>query len=75
MSLILGIVNDFFENYVKKNYKDGHYLAFSSRVPVALREKLSEEELRQLSEASLDVLHSTLNMIKEEVVKRFGGGQ
>ena len=73
MSIISAIANDFLENYVKKNYKDAHYFAFSTRVPVTIQEKLSEDELRQLSEISLEIFHNTLNTIKEEIVKKFGG--
>ena len=73
MSIISAIANDFLENYVKKNYKDAHYLAFTTRIPVAIREKLTEEEIRQLSEISLEIFHNTLNKVKEEIVKRFGG--
>jgi len=73
MSIISAIANDFLENYLKKHYKDAHYLAFTTRVPVSIREKLSDEDLRQLSDISLEIFHNALNTVKDEIVKRFGG--
>lgn len=62
--MIKGVLEDIYEKYVKPSFVDGHHRAFESRIPEHIRKKLTQDDVQQLGNVSLEIMKQAVETIK-----------